>query len=152
MSAYEHPTATSQLKSPAASWEMMWVNTWSVAPAASARLLPPKSRRCLRAILADCLLVRPATFVGDLSQPLCIPDVHCFHAWNITAPKLAGIDQFLTNSQVFGAHCHQFFTKGIIQHLRNLLSGSLRLGKSRYLQLSPSGREMPRLHRLIKSR
>src|SRR5689334_6404622 len=57
--------------------------------------------RCLRAILADCLLVRPGTFVDDLSQPVCIPDVHCFHARNITAPKLAGIDQFLTNSQVF---------------------------------------------------
>jgi hypothetical protein len=71
--------------------------------------------RCFRAVRADCLLVRPATFVDHLSQPLCIPDVHCLHAWNIAAPKLAGINQFLTNSQVFDAHCNQFFSKGIIQ-------------------------------------
>jgi hypothetical protein len=40
---------------------------------------------------------------------------NCLHAWNIAAPKLAGINQFLTNSQVFDAHCNQFFSKGIIQ-------------------------------------
>src|SRR5947209_13252327 len=79
--------------------------------------------RCFRSVLADCLYVRPTKFVDDLSEPLCIPGVHCFHAWNIAAAKLAGIGQFLPNSHVFGAHRQQFLTQSITQHLRNPLSG-----------------------------
>jgi len=41
--------------------------------------------RRFRSILADCLFVRSATFVDDHFEPLCIPDVHRFHAWNIAS-------------------------------------------------------------------
>jgi hypothetical protein len=79
--------------------------------------------RGLRAILADCLLVRPATFVDDLSQPLCIPDVHCFHAWNIAAPKFRRnqpvLDELASRRRALRSVLHEghhsTFTKSIIR-------------------------------------
>jgi len=66
--------------------------------------------RRFRSILADCLFVRSATFVDDHFEPLCIPDVHRFHAWNIASAELTGFNQFSSNSHIFGAHGGQFLT------------------------------------------
>jgi hypothetical protein len=57
-----------------------------------------------------------AVQVYEVSKPFCIPNVHGFHPWDVAATKLTGIDQFLSNSQVFSSHRDEFQSESSIQH------------------------------------
>ena len=55
-----------------------------------------------------------------------ISNMHLFHAGDIVAAEFAGINEFLSNSQIFGAHGKQFVSeRGVFQTSRRPMTGSL---------------------------